>query len=130
MKLITGIQNGKPVDLNQFFENCKFFEGKKVDIDMRKHDEKRTVDQNDGIWRWDTLLAEFAGYSPSEMHYLMCGEIFGWNEYNIEGQEFRVPKRTTRNLNKFSEWQNYILNYRIKAREIFDYEMPNFGWND
>ena len=88
-------------------------------------EEKRTVDQNDALWRWDNLLGDFAGYTTAEMHYLMCGEIFGWIEY----ETFRVPRKTTRNLSK-KQWQDYILQYRIKAREIYEYEMPNFGWDD
>ena len=88
-------------------------------------EERRTKDQNDALWRWDSLLGEFAGNTPDEMHYLMCGEINGWVEYDT----FRVPKKTTKHLSK-KQWQDYIINYRIKARELFKYEMPNFGWDD
>ena len=92
---------------------------------IKKKGEKRTTDQNDGLWRWDNLLADFTGEDTKKMHYLMCGEIFGWDEYDT----FRVPHKTTRNLSK-KQWQDYIIQYRIKARELFDYEMPNFGWDD
>ena len=130
MKLITGIQNGKPVDIGQFFENCKFFEGKKVDIDIKDHDEKRTVDQNSALWRWDNLLAEESGYTATEMHYGMCCAIFGVTTIEKpDGSKRDVPKRTTSNLTK-AEWQDYIRDYRIIARDIYNYEMPNFGWND
>lgn len=95
--------------------------GKKEDI--------RSLDQNAGLWRWDNFLANEVGYTAKEMHYLMCGEIFGWDEHEIQGKQFRIPKRTTRNLNK-GEWQDYIKDYRIRARELFNVEMPNFGWDD
>src|SRR5574343_92706 len=92
---------------------------------IKKKEEKRTIDQNDALWRWDKLLADYTGYDVKKMHYLMCGEIFEWDEY----ENFRVPHKTTRNLSK-KQWQDYILQYRLKARELFDFEMPNFGWDD
>ena len=84
-------------------------------------EEKRTLDQNNALWRWDTILGKALGYTPKEMHYNMCGEIFGW--YEFKGRS--IPKKTTRDLSK-SAWQDYVTNYEVIAGEQ-GVELPPFG---
>lgn len=43
--LITGITNGVLIDADQFKENLKFFEGKKVDVIIKNHKDKATSPQ-------------------------------------------------------------------------------------
>ena len=115
MKLITGIQNGKPVDLNQFFENCKFFEGKKVDIDMRKHDEKRSNPQNRSYWllRVQPITAWLRDLgndvTEDEVHYILKKKFLGYKIKVINGQEVKIL-RSTKELStiKFAEFMESI----------------------
>ncbi len=85
------------------------------------------MDQNKALWRWDGLLSEESGYTRTEMHYEMCCKIFGVTVIAESGRE--VPKKTTSNLSK-AEWQEYIRDYRVIARDIYKYEMPPFGYED
>lgn len=49
-KIITNIVNGKPDKLEEFLQLCAMFDGKKVDIDVNRHKDKRTNPQN-RYWR-------------------------------------------------------------------------------
>ena len=84
-------------------------------------EEQRTIDQNKGLWRWDKFLGNELGYTAKEMHYAMCGEIFGWYEFKGKG----IPRKTTRDLTK-AEWQDYIRDYERIAGEQ-NVVMPPFG---
>ena len=100
MKLITGITNGKPVDLNQFFENCKFFEGKKVDIDMKLHSNKRSNPQNNSYWllRVQPITAWLRDLgndvTEDEVHYILKKKFLGYKMKVINGQEVKILRST------------------------------------
>lgn len=148
INLITGIKNGKIVDEEIFNEGLKYFEGKRIIITCRNYEEKRSIDQNSGLWRWNEMLAKETGNTPNDMHYLMCGEIFGYNrikiydrktkqfnslrsinpELKVVLKEIEVPRKTTKDL-KTKEFADYITQYFIKAQELFNYTLEPFGWN-
>ena len=152
INLITGIKNGKIVDEEIFNEGLKYFEGKKVIISCKEYDEQRSIDQNKALWRWNEMLAKETGDTPNDMHYLMCGEIFGWKKIKIYDlaltkfanqhqdlqnygfeekiilKEIEVPRKTTKDL-KTKEFSDYITQYFIKVQELFNYTLPPFGWD-
>jgi len=122
----TWVTKGKFEHEAEVLQLANYFESKKVKIEvLDSAEEKRTADQNKALWKWDSLLAKEAGYTTSEMHYYMCGAVFGWTE--VAGRS--VPKKTTNSLTK-NEWQDYIRDYRVIARDIYNYEMPPFGYED
>ena len=129
MKLITGIINGRVTDEERLNEIFKSFDTKKVEITVKKWTEKRSSDQNRGLWRWNKLLSDFTGYTEEEIHYLMCGELYGWKELEIAGHKITRPNKTTSMMNT-SEFSHHIMLYELKARELFDYNLPPFSYED
>ena len=126
----TWVTNGKFEHEQEVLGLARYFEGKKVKIQaLDSQEEKRTTLQNDALWAWDTFLANETGYTAKEMHYIMCGEVFGWDNVFIDGEVRSIPVRTTSNLTK-AGWQDYIRDYRIVARDNYLVEMPPFGYED
>lgn len=126
MDLITGVISGKCADQERLDEILRSFEGKKIKITVKKWDEKRTVDQNSGLWRWNTILGNEVGYTPEEMHYYMCGEFYGWKTIEICGKKIDRPNKTT-SIMTTSEFSHHIMLYEIKARELFGVNLPPFS---
>ena len=95
MKLITGITNGKPENLDQFFENCKYYEGKKVDILIERHKDKRSNPQN-RYW-WGVMLKHIQEFMNELGH---DHSVQDWHDYYVNKGYFgykdimniRVPK--------------------------------------
>ena len=129
--IYTGVSKGKFAHQDRIDEIAKSLEGKPCRvIIMDGAEDKRTVDQNKALWRWDSLLAEESGYTITGMHYEMCCAIFGVDIIKKpDGSKREVPKKTTSNLTK-AEWQDYIRDYRVIARDIYNYEMPAFGYGE
>jgi hypothetical protein len=95
MKLITGIVNGRPENLDQFFENCKYFEGKKVDITIERHKTKATYPQKK--YSFGVVFKKISDYmksygdehTPKELYeFYKSKGYFGYKE--IMGEQ--VPK--------------------------------------
>ena len=129
-EIINTSSNGKWEHESQILEMAKRFNSKRTKIVfMDSQEEKRSTDQNAGLWRWDNFLGSEVGNTAKDQHYIMCGEIFGWTQKEIDGKTVYIPKRTTSNLTK-AEWQDYLRDYRIKARENYDVEMPPFSYED
>ena len=101
MKLITGIQNGKPVDIGQFFENCKFFEGKKVDIDIKLYKKRRSTEQNSTYWLLrvqpvTTWLRDLGNdVTTEDVHYFLKSKFLGHKVKNINGKGYMILRSTT-----------------------------------
>jgi hypothetical protein len=95
MKITTGIINGEPVDKHLIDDAYKSYEGKKVDIEVKKHTNRRTNPQNAYLWgivlRLITDYAEASGYEFKEedwYDYYVSKGYFGYKE--VFGD--RVPK--------------------------------------
>lgn len=130
MKLITGIDSkGKIVDEAIFNEGLKHYAGKRVVLMCDKYEAHRTIDQNSALWRWNEILGNHLGYTSRDMHYAMLGEIFGWKEIKIHETIIALPRKTSSQLST-KEFSDYIERYFIKAQELFNYELPPFGWEN
>jgi len=128
MKLITGIDNkGKIVDKEIWDEGLRYFAGQRVVIRCDKEKQKRTIDQNSALWRWDEILANHNGDTPNDMHYAMLGEIFGWKKIKMGDKIREVPVKTSSQLST-KDFSDYTERYFIKAQELFNYSLPPFGW--
>lgn len=84
------------------------FKGKTVNVEIARHREQRSLDQN-AYWHAVPvdLLAERCGYTHDQMHYALLGE---WGGY-IDGPSGQpVPriasssKLTTEEFSKLIEW--------------------------
>jgi hypothetical protein len=129
LKLITGIVNCQPYDKERLDEIFKSFDSKKVLITVEKYNEKRTNDQNKGLWRWNRILGDHTGYTDQEMHYTMCGELYGWKELNVCGKVMPYPNKTTSTMST-SEFSHHIMLYKIKALELFGIDLPSFSYEE
>jgi len=127
LKLITGIVNGQPYDKERLDEIFKSFDSKKVAITVSKYDEKRTIDQNKGLWRWNNILANEIGDTPASIHYDMCGELYGWHTSKISKKE--IPNKTTSGMST-SEFSHHIMLYKIKVLELFGIDLPAFSYEE
>lgn len=129
MELNTAISKGKIVDEEIFNNGLKRFEAQRVRIRVENFYDKRTLDQNDALWRWNDLLGGYIGYTPNEMHYVMLGEIFGWKEIKILDRIVSVPRKTSSKMTT-KEMSDYTVLYFNKAMELFNYGLPPFGWEN
>ena len=80
MILKTGIdEKGKIVDIDIFNEGLKYFAGKQVVLRCDEEKKKRTIDQNDALWRWDFYyFITHLDLFPSEYFSQHCIMNFIW----------------------------------------------------
>lgn len=77
--------------------------GKPVTIEIKPWRPKRSTSANAYWWGCVvTPLAEFAGTTQSEMHDILCGQYFGWEEKEIFGKTRLIPRRSTTSPDKMS----------------------------
>lgn len=110
MRLITGIVNGRPENEAQFFENCKYFEGKKVDITIKKHQNLKTHKQLGYafgvIFQTIVKYRESLGHNESVVDwydYYKFKGYFGYQEFNGELVGKGLSKATTLEVNEAKE---------------------------
>lgn len=96
-------------------------------VDKKKN--KRSLDQNNGLWRWDTILSEESGYLVSEIHYIMLGRIFGSKEIKIGNTTITKPNKTSSELSTV-EFSHYIEIYPAVAFELFNVTLPPFSYEE
>lgn len=73
---------------------------KPVRIEIVAHKNTRSLAQNNTLFGvMYPVLADFIGLSGKreieELHEYLCGEYFGWHEYEIMGKRKQRPVRTT-----------------------------------
>jgi hypothetical protein len=100
-KLITGILHGEPIDSPLLQEGYKMYEGKRIEITLRRYSDRRTNPQN--RFYWGVLLPMIANYArelgedvtKEEWHeYYVQKGYFGWEAKIINGEEVRLPRRS------------------------------------
>lgn len=126
-KIITGVTGGQIANRERLDEILRSFEAKKIIITVQEWDEKRSIDQNKGLWRWNKILSDHTGHTEEEIHYLICGELYGWKRIEITNKVFERPNKTTSKMST-SEFSHHIMLYEIKARELFDINLPPFSY--
>lgn len=94
-------------------------------IDKKK--KQRTLDQNNALWRWDSELSQESGYTPSEIHYLMLGRIYGTKEIQIGNTTVSKPIKTSSELTTV-EFSQYVEIYPAVAFELFGITLSPFSY--
>lgn len=89
---------------------------------------KRSLDQNNALWRWDTELSKETGYTPSEIHYLMLGRIFGTKEIRVGEFIISKPRKTSSELTTV-EFSQYVEIYPAVAFELFGITLSPFSYS-
>ena len=90
-------------------------------LDKKKN--KRTIPQNDGLWRYNTILSNESGYTPNEIHYIMLGYIFGTKEIKIGNRTITKPVKTSSELSTV-EFSHFVEIYPAVALELFNVTLP------
>lgn len=88
----------------------KQYAGELVRVTFQKHREKRTLDQNAYWWAEPVpTLAEYCGYTPNQMHYVLLGECFGY----IAGPKGNAvpikPSSSDLNVEEFKRLIDWVL---------------------
>ncbi len=98
----------KPDDAAGLRERFKAFTGKRVAIIVKAHVAQRSLNQSNYWWGVPVpMLAEHCGYTPSQMHYALLGECFG---YRVGPMGQPVPNKpsssdlTTAEFSHLIEW--------------------------
>lgn len=101
MRLITGITCGKINDAELFWEMLKTYEGKRIDITITRHTEKRTTPQNKYYWGVIIkLIRNFSlekGYDFTEddwHEYIISKGYFGYKD-SINGRRAKRSHEAT-----------------------------------
>lgn len=95
-------------------------------VDKKKN--KRTLDQNNALWRWDTELSQESGYTPAEIHYLMLGRIFGTKSIEVGSYTVEKPIKTSSELSTI-EFSQYVEIYPAVAQELFGITLSPFSYD-
>lgn len=98
--------------------------GKVVNMNL-SNEKKRTLEQNDALWRWDTELSEESGYTPKEVHYIMLGEIYGTKKVG----KVDMPIKTSSELSTV-EFSQYVEIYPAVAFELFGITLSPFSYEE
>ncbi len=75
-----------------------------------RHRKKRSNPQNSYFWGVIVkIICDETGNDANDIHDVLCGECFGWQEYEVMGLRKRRPVRGTSQLNvdefeQFCEW--------------------------
>lgn len=96
-------------------------------LDKKKN--KRSLAQNDALWRYDTLLSRETGYTPNEIHYIMLGQIFGTKELKVGNRIISKPIKTSSELTTV-EFSQYVEIYPAMAQELFNVTLPPFSYEE
>ena len=97
------------------------------DYIIEKKKKKRSLEQNNALWRWDTELSQESGYTPAEIHYLMLGRIYGTKEIKAGNTTVSKPIKTSSELTTV-EFSQYIEIYPAVAFELFNITLSPFSY--
>ena len=88
------------------------FKGKEVELTIREKKAQRTLNQNRYWWAVPVkILAEECGYTPSQMHYALLGECFGYTE-GPSGKPVPVrPSSSELNVGEFQKLIDWVLDW-------------------
>lgn len=101
----------------------KLPEGKRFDVSVKVHREKRTVDQNRLLFLWIGCVSHETGYFKDEVHEIFKKKFLGIEVFEIWGE--RVERlRSTANLDtkQFSDYLDRIQQFASTEMGII---LPN-----
>jgi hypothetical protein len=96
-------------------------------IEVRAHKPRRSNDQNALLWAlYDQILKRggetMAGWDKEDLHTLMCGECFGWQQIEGFGRRRVKPVHGSSGLNKqqFSDFLDFVVRYMAERGVVLD----------
>lgn len=69
--------------------------GKRFDVSITLHRERRTIPQNSLYWMWVGLIADETGNNPDELHEVFKVMFLGSKTVEIAGITHEIPLSTT-----------------------------------
>lgn len=73
----------------------KLPEGKRYDVSVKVHREKRTVDQNRLLFLWIGCISHETGYFKDEVHEILKKKFLGTQAFEMWGEKVERVKSTT-----------------------------------
>lgn len=99
------------------------FEGKRVEITIRKNRSKRSIEQNRLLWLYTTILSTELGYEKNEMHEIIKYKFLRRERVDEKtGEVFEYVGSTT-GLTK-SEFADLINELIRWAAQVFHISLP------
>lgn len=97
MKFLTKINDKNEIEHTPTIRHrlSKFDKKKEVMVEVKKPFNKRSLDQNALMWVWFTIIADFTGYAPEEVHHVVKGLYCPKKAITLKGKTYRIPKGTS-----------------------------------
>jgi len=88
---------------------------------VKDYDPKRSTNANARLWKLHTEAGKEAGYSPGELHELMLGEYFGWQQIRTPSGVHEVPRERSHDKTKarFREFMDFVEQRYIQWYGVF-----------
>lgn len=105
------------------------FEGKDVEIMVKRKKAKRSIDQNAFFHAWVNLLSDHTGYSKEEMKEILKNQFLSVEKVNAKtGSIFKYTRSTASlNKNEFAEFCNDVQRWSIEEFNAI-LPLPNENW--
>jgi hypothetical protein len=119
-------KNGKISENNRGKVQMIFdtFAGQIIIANFKKKTRKRSLPQNSLLWLYNEILGKELGYTAEEMHEVMKGEIFGYEEKKFGDEIKLVPKKHTKDLSTI-DFAWYIQEYQRIAIQKLNVLLPD-----
>jgi hypothetical protein len=108
------VRGGKLVqaDLNAVKRHLATLDGHDVEFTIKRKRSQRSLDQNKFWWAVPVaILAEHCGYTPSQMHYALLGECFGYLAGPTGQPVPNVPSSSELSVDEFSRLIEWVLTW-------------------
>lgn len=93
-----------------FMDYMRTFEGREVEITIRKRRSQRSLDQNAYWWAVPVrILADHCGYSDEQMHYALMGACFGYTAGPTGSQIPNKPSSSHLTVEEFTRLIEWVL---------------------
>lgn len=111
---------------SEIAKDLQQFEGKRVEITIRKADSKRSIMQNALYWVYVTILACELGYTKEEMHEVIKFKFLKREKVSEKTGEIFQYLDTTTKLTK-SEFADFITDLQKWSAENLNINLPEPG---
>ncbi len=96
--------------------NLPKFEGLDGVLTIKRKWNKRSINQNALYWEWVTLIADYCGNTPQEMHTILKGLYAPKKQVKMGKKRYMIPRSTT-SLSK-GEMVEYMFNVQTEASHL------------
>lgn len=113
-KVVNGALEWKNLDYLRV--NLPKYEGLDGVLKIKKKWNKRSLNQNALYWEWVTIIADYCGNSPEEMHVILRGLYAPKKEVKVGKKKYMIPRSTT-TFTK-GEMAEFMMNVQAEAGQL------------